>query len=32
VRKNVFDLRRAASIQNLETWQRHLEPPRQKVG
>jgi len=32
VRKNVFDLRRAASIQNLETWQRHLEPLRQKVG
>ncbi len=32
VRKNVFDLRRAASIQNLEIWQRHLEPPRKKVG
>ncbi|ATB36132.1 transposase [Cystobacter fuscus] len=32
VRKNVFDLRRAASIQNLETWQRHLELSQQQVG
>lgn len=32
VRKNVFDLRRAASIQNLETWQRRLELSQQQVG
>jgi hypothetical protein len=32
VRKNVFDLRRAASIQNLETWQRRLELSQQEVG
>jgi IS5 family transposase len=32
VRKNVFDLRRAAFIQNLESWQRRLEPSPQKVG
>ena len=32
VRKNVFDLRRASSIQNLEIWQRQLESPKQKVG
>jgi len=25
VRKNIFDLRRAAVLQNLESWQRHLE-------
>jgi hypothetical protein len=28
VRKNIFDLRRAAALQNLESWQRHLESPR----
>jgi hypothetical protein len=32
VRKNTFDLRRAASIQNLESWQRHLERPSPKAG
>jgi hypothetical protein len=32
VRKNVFDLRRAACIQNLESWQRHLESSPAKVG
>lgn len=25
VRKNIFDLRRAAALQNIESWQRHLE-------
>jgi hypothetical protein len=25
VRKNIFDLRRAAVLQNIESWQRHLE-------
>lgn len=25
VRKNTFDLRRAAAIQNIESWQRHME-------
>jgi hypothetical protein len=25
VRKNIFDLRRAAILQNIESWQRHLE-------
>ena len=28
VRKNIFDLRRAAVLQNIESWQRHLESPR----
>lgn len=28
VRKNIFDLRRAAALQNLECWQRHLESPQ----
>ena len=28
VRKNMFDLRRAAALQNIEPWQRHLESPR----
>ncbi|HYO56982.1 transposase, partial [Archangium sp.] len=32
VRKNVFELRRAACIQNLESWQRHLESSPVKVG
>lgn len=32
VRKNTFDLRRAASIQNLESWQRHSERPSLKTG
>jgi hypothetical protein len=32
VRKNVFDLRRAACIQNLESWQRRLESSPAKVG
>jgi len=32
VRKNVFELRRAACIQNLESWQRHLESSPAKVG
>ncbi len=32
VRKNVFELRRAACIQNLESWQRHSEAPLAKVG
>ncbi|HYO51969.1 IS1182 family transposase [Archangium sp.] len=32
VRKNVFDLRRASCIQNLEAWQRRLEPSPAKVG
>jgi hypothetical protein len=32
VRKNTFDLRRAAAIQNIESWQRHLEQPSLKAG
>lgn len=28
VRKNIYDLRRAAALQNIESWQRHLESPR----
>jgi len=28
VRKNIYDLRRAAVLQNIESWQRHLEAPR----
>lgn len=32
VRKNTFELRRAASIQNLESWQRHLERHALKAG
>jgi hypothetical protein len=32
VRKNTFDLRRAAAIQNLESWQRHLERPILKAA
>jgi hypothetical protein len=32
VRKNTFDLRRAASIQNIESWQRHLERAPLKAG
>ena len=32
VRKNVFDLRRAAFIQNLEAWQRRVESSPPKVG
>ena len=36
VRKNTFDLRRAATLQNIESWQRHLESPRaqaqEKIG
>ena len=31
VRKNIFDLRRAAALQNIESWQRHLEAPRARV-
>jgi hypothetical protein len=31
VRKNTFDLRRAATLQNIESWQRHLESPRAQV-
>ena len=31
VRKNIFDLRRAAVLQNIESWQRHLESPRTHV-
>jgi hypothetical protein len=31
-RKNAFDLRRAAAIQNIEAWQRRLEPPLRKVA
>jgi Transposase DDE domain len=32
VRKNIFDLRRAASIQNIESWQRHSERPLLNAG
>lgn len=32
VRKNTFDLRRAAAIQNIEAWQRRVEPPLRKVA
>jgi hypothetical protein len=32
VRKNTFDLRRAASIQNIESWQRRLVRPSLKAG
>lgn len=32
VRKNTFELRRAASIQNLESWQRHMKRPLHKTG
>jgi IS5 family transposase len=32
VRKNTFDLRRVAAIQNIEAWQRHLERPSLKTG
>jgi IS5 family transposase len=32
VRKNTFDLRRAASIQNIESWQRHSQRPLLKAG
>jgi hypothetical protein len=32
VRKNIFDLRRAAALQNLESWQRHLELLRAQVS
>ena len=32
IRKNTFDLRRAAAIQNIETWQRWTEPPLRKVA
>lgn len=32
VRKNTFDLRRAATIQNIEAWQRRVEPPLRKVA
>jgi hypothetical protein len=28
VRKNIYDLRRAAALQNIESWQRRLESPR----
>ncbi len=31
-RKNTFDLRRAASIQNIESWQRHLERSSLNAG
>lgn len=31
-RKNTFDLRRAAAIQNIEAWQRRVEPPQRKVA
>ena len=31
-RKNTFDLRRAAAIQNIEAWQRRAEPPLRKVA
>jgi len=31
-RKNNFDLRRAAVIQNIEAWQRRIEPPKRKVA
>jgi hypothetical protein len=32
VRKNTFDLRRAAAIQNIESWQRHMERPTLKAA
>jgi hypothetical protein len=32
VRKNTFDLRRAASLQNIESWQRYSERPMLKAG
>jgi hypothetical protein len=32
IRKNTFDLRRAAAIQNLEAWQRRIEPVQRKVA
>jgi hypothetical protein len=32
VRKNTFDLRRAAAIQNIESWQRHSQQPSLKAG
>lgn len=32
VRKNTFDLRRAAAIQNIESWQRHMERPVLKAA
>jgi hypothetical protein len=32
VRKNTFDLRRAAALQNIESWQRHSECPELKTG
>lgn len=32
VRKNTFELRRAACIQNLESWQRHSESSLMMVG
>ena len=31
-RKNTFDLRRAAAIQNIEAWQRRVELPERKVA
>lgn len=31
-RKNTFDLRRAAAIQNIEAWQRRIEPRKAKVA
>jgi hypothetical protein len=31
-RKNTFDLRRAAAIQNIEAWQRRVEPSLRKVA
>jgi hypothetical protein len=32
IRKNVFDLRRAAALQNIESWQRLSAPIQQKGG
>ena len=32
VRKNIFDLRRAAVLQNIESWQRHLESTPRAQG
>jgi hypothetical protein len=32
VRKNTFDLRRAAALQNIESWQRHMERPALKTA
>jgi hypothetical protein len=32
VRKNTFDLRRAAAIQNIESWQRHMERRASKAA